>query len=155
MAEERERDKHEDLREEPRGETDLPNLADISAADSVQGKRTDVPQPSDSLAQAVDPPKDSIKPAIQRRTAAEILSQLGKHEIFWRDHSDQFESRGYRLRPRFRPGWVASWTVKEVNPVLCDDYVALGVGYCYHLTFFMKAHLLLLLGWTCHRRNTR
>lgn len=31
-------------------------------------------------------------------------------EIFWRDHQPWLTEKGYMLRPRYRPGWVPSWT---------------------------------------------
>ncbi|KDQ12538.1 hypothetical protein BOTBODRAFT_176475 [Botryobasidium botryosum FD-172 SS1] len=30
-------------------------------------------------------------------------------ELFWVDYQPFFSSRGYQLRPRYRPGWVKSW----------------------------------------------
>ena len=30
-------------------------------------------------------------------------------ERIWRDRYEMLESHGYRLRPRFRPGWEPSW----------------------------------------------
>ncbi|KAF8893552.1 kinase-like domain-containing protein [Infundibulicybe gibba] len=30
-------------------------------------------------------------------------------EYFWRDHADWLKQQGYVLRPRYQPGWVASW----------------------------------------------
>ena len=37
-------------------------------------------------------------------------------ELFWRDHQPWLEERGYKLRPRFQPGWVASWKDKVERP---------------------------------------
>lgn len=34
-----------------------------------------------------------------------LLSQ----ELFWRDHYFWLKEKGYVLRPRFHPEWVASW----------------------------------------------
>ncbi|KAI0081936.1 hypothetical protein K474DRAFT_1768164 [Panus rudis PR-1116 ss-1] len=30
-------------------------------------------------------------------------------EVFWRDHQQWLEQKGYMLRPRYHPGWVPSW----------------------------------------------
>ncbi|KAL5492956.1 hypothetical protein ACEPAI_4404 [Sanghuangporus weigelae] len=38
------------------------------------------------------------------------LYDLAKYEIWWRDRYSLFESHGYRLRERLRPGWIPSWT---------------------------------------------
>ncbi|KAL5530915.1 hypothetical protein ACEPAG_3791 [Sanghuangporus baumii] len=37
------------------------------------------------------------------------LYDLLKYEIWWRDRYSLFESQGYRLRDRLRPGWIPSW----------------------------------------------
>lgn len=36
--------------------------------------------------------------------------ELRKSEIYWVARQPFLESRGYQLRPRYRPGWVKSWT---------------------------------------------
>ncbi|KAJ7092074.1 kinase-like domain-containing protein [Mycena belliarum] len=35
---------------------------------------------------------------------------LTPRECFWRDHHDWLEGCGYKLRPRYHPDWVPSWT---------------------------------------------
>ncbi|EKM54751.1 uncharacterized protein PHACADRAFT_96349 [Phanerochaete carnosa HHB-10118-sp] len=35
--------------------------------------------------------------------------ELQPQEFFWRDHQPWLESKGYMLRPRYRPDWVPSW----------------------------------------------
>ncbi|KAE9383704.1 hypothetical protein BT96DRAFT_723002 [Gymnopus androsaceus JB14] len=50
-------------------------------------------------------------------------AQLRSFEVFWRDHYDWFKDRGYLLRPRYRPGWVASWTGTNIRFTDdCEDY---------------------------------
>lgn len=47
-------------------------------------------------------------------------------ELWWRDHYQVLENRGYRLRPRYRPDWAPSWkksgkdfyTVEDGQPTL-------------------------------------
>lgn len=36
-------------------------------------------------------------------------AQLDPVEIVWRDRQEYLASRGYMLRARCRPGWIASW----------------------------------------------
>lgn len=36
-------------------------------------------------------------------------AKLAAVEIAWRDRQPYLESRGYMLRPRYRPGWQPSW----------------------------------------------
>lgn len=38
--------------------------------------------------------------------------ELTDAECWWRDHQNWLAERGYMLRPRYRPGWVPSWTVQ-------------------------------------------
>lgn len=35
--------------------------------------------------------------------------RLYEPEIFWRDHYLWLQDKGYLLRPRYHPDWVASW----------------------------------------------
>ncbi|KAJ6625288.1 hypothetical protein B0H10DRAFT_2315097 [Mycena sp. CBHHK59/15] len=35
--------------------------------------------------------------------------RLAEHEFFWRDHYSWLKDRGYLLRPRYSPDWIASW----------------------------------------------
>lgn len=35
---------------------------------------------------------------------------MNASEVFWLAHQPFLESRGYQLRPRYRPGWVKPWT---------------------------------------------
>jgi len=47
-------------------------------------------------------------------------------ELWWRDHYQVLENRGYRLRSRYRPDWAPSWkksgkdfyTVEDGQPTL-------------------------------------
>ena len=53
----------------------------------------------------------------------EKIAQLSYNEPWWRDQSQILESLGYRLRPRYQPGWVASWTKTGENYWQCEDHV--------------------------------
>nr|GAT59158.1 predicted protein [Mycena chlorophos] len=48
-------------------------------------------------------------PPYPRKSPGTSISQLSKHEIYWRDRYDWLKECGYELRPRFRPGWTPSW----------------------------------------------
>jgi hypothetical protein len=39
-------------------------------------------------------------------------------EAHWRDRQPFLESKGYTLRPRLRPGWIASWAGKGESEFL-------------------------------------
>lgn len=46
--------------------------------------------------------------------------RLFRSEVFWRDLYLWLEEKGYRLRPRYHPDWVASWKPGD-NWLLCED----------------------------------
>ena len=53
-------------------------------------------------------------------------SRLNPSEQFWAGLQPWFETRGYKLRPRYRPGWVASWLknpVDNLDPFDCEDWI--------------------------------
>jgi hypothetical protein len=67
----------------------------------------------------------------ERFDAAKIHST----EAFWRDHQPWLQSAGYMLRPRYRPGWKASWLatvdgkeVKIKRAIECEDSRTLMVS---------------------------
>ena len=53
--------------------------------------------------------------------------RLTSHELWWRDHYDFLERHGYRLRTRYRPGWVPSWKSNGKSAVDCEDSIRLSV----------------------------
>ena len=70
---------------------------------------------------SVDAPKhkeEGVNPSAQNdnRTLGspwDVFTTFLPQEEWWRQRSELFERRGYRMRPRFRPGWVPSWQVKR------------------------------------------
>lgn len=53
---------------------------------------------------------------------------LNEFESFWRYHQVWLAEKGYMLRPRYRPGWVASWKSSSKPPVDCEDSLTLVVS---------------------------
>lgn len=47
--------------------------------------------------------------------------RLNQSEFFWRDHYHWLKEKGYLLRPRYHPEWVASWAGTDECYVLCED----------------------------------
>ncbi|KAJ3725966.1 kinase-like domain-containing protein [Lentinula raphanica] len=47
---------------------------------------------------------------------------LSQSESFWRDHYDWLKSKGYLLRPRYHPNWVASWIGITDIPYVFEDF---------------------------------
>jgi hypothetical protein len=64
-----------------------------------------------------------------------ISERLSSHEVKWRDRQPFLESKGYMLRPRFRPGWSPSWlSPGNLKPRrLCEDFPLLPVSRKYSL----------------------
>ncbi|KAG1726051.1 uncharacterized protein EDB91DRAFT_1061800 [Suillus paluster] len=50
-------------------------------------------------------------------------SHLSEYEIWWRDHYNFLEDKGYKLRNRYSPDWVPSWTNTNKTPINCEDGV--------------------------------
>ncbi|EPQ57111.1 hypothetical protein GLOTRDRAFT_137524 [Gloeophyllum trabeum ATCC 11539] len=47
--------------------------------------------------------------------------ELAFYELFWRDHQQWLQSRGYMLRSRYMPGWVPSWKGTKRHWSECED----------------------------------
>ena len=58
---------------------------------------------------------------------AEDTFEINFGEIFWIAHRQFLESQGYRLRPRYQPGWVKSWTSTPGYRV--EDAIKPNVSY--------------------------
>ncbi|KAI0369571.1 hypothetical protein BV20DRAFT_1020643 [Pilatotrama ljubarskyi] len=56
----------------------------------------------------------------------DVFAFLTTEERYWRDRQEFLESRGYTLRPRYKPDWTPSWTGKgEFAWVRAEDAQAL------------------------------
>ncbi|KAI9069047.1 hypothetical protein FKP32DRAFT_1608574 [Trametes sanguinea] len=53
----------------------------------------------------------------------EGFSNLGPAELLWQARYRYLEEHGYRLRPRYKPGWKPSWTGTNLDPYFCEDYI--------------------------------
>ncbi|KAJ6538850.1 kinase-like domain-containing protein [Mycena vulgaris] len=62
-------------------------------------------------------------PEFYAARAAVEENRLSDHEIFWRDHNSWFKERGYVLRARYQPDWVASWKNTTGSTRKCEDKV--------------------------------
>ncbi|KAI0028848.1 kinase-like domain-containing protein [Vararia minispora EC-137] len=47
--------------------------------------------------------------------------ELDPREVRWRDRQPYLESKGYMLRPRYRPGWTPSWYTTGKQPRRSED----------------------------------
>ncbi|OBZ75942.1 hypothetical protein A0H81_04132 [Grifola frondosa] len=55
---------------------------------------------------------------------------LTEAEKSWKNRYSPLESRGYILRPRYRPGWSPSWLGTNLHPKFCEDSIMLNY---YHV----------------------
>ncbi|KAH7339281.1 kinase-like domain-containing protein [Rhizoctonia solani] len=60
------------------------------------------------------------------RTGRNDPWKLTTNELHWAQHQPYLLSKGYQLRPRYRPGWVRSWEGTNRNPLICEDSLALA-----------------------------
>lgn len=61
------------------------------------------------------------------QSSQELFAQLGEGEKAWRDRQPFLQSRGYMLRPRYRPGWVPSWKGTNRHPIDFEDHIRLPI----------------------------
>ena len=79
------------------------------------------------------------------------LQHLHHREIFWRDKQRFLQSRGYMLRPRYRPGWQPSWEEGNRDAWMhYEDGIAAPV--C-HSNFNIEGYISQTIAWLYHRRN--
>ncbi|KAG1831342.1 hypothetical protein EV424DRAFT_1470080 [Suillus variegatus] len=64
-------------------------------------------------------------------------SHLTENEIWWRDHYNFLSEKGYKLRSRYSPNWVPSWTNTNKAPISCEDGVR---SPYYHLLNAQRTH---------------
>ncbi|EAU85847.2 other/AgaK1 protein kinase [Coprinopsis cinerea okayama7 len=51
-----------------------------------------------------------------------VFDELGRSEVYWRDHYEWFKEQGFELRARYKPGWIPSWkTDPTLKPGLSED----------------------------------
>jgi hypothetical protein len=55
------------------------------------------------------------------RQAIREPGTLFDSELWWRDHYQELENLGYRLRPRYRPNWTPSWKVSGKDFYTVED----------------------------------
>jgi hypothetical protein len=55
---------------------------------------------------------------------------LSEYEIWWRDHYNFLKDKGYKLRRRYTPDWVPSWTNTNKTDINCEDGI---MSRHYHL----------------------
>ena len=55
--------------------------------------------------------------------AEEAEKELRKAEKWWRGHYDMLERHGYRLRSRYKPGWIPPWKVTGKNRFSYEEHL--------------------------------
>lgn len=61
---------------------------------------------------------DDLMVARWKQAAEQHVYDLHEEEVEWRDRRAWLLTRGYELRPRYRPGWRPSWEGTNINPGL-------------------------------------
>lgn len=57
-----------------------------------------------------------------------IYERLDTVERYWVSKALLFETHGYELRPRYRPGWTPSWRGKPIAAIMfAEDALGLHV----------------------------
>ena len=64
----------------------------------------------------------------------DVFLRFSLSEMFWKDRHGLLQSRGYMLRPRYRPDWIPSWRIDpSMNILDAEDRMGLMVRkMCYH-----------------------
>ncbi|KDQ64115.1 hypothetical protein JAAARDRAFT_27739 [Jaapia argillacea MUCL 33604] len=65
-------------------------------------------------------PSNLLNCARAEKEGAWVLDPI---EEEWRDRQPFLASRGYMLRPRYRPGWIPSWHGTNIHPSYCEDSI--------------------------------
>ena len=60
--------------------------------------------------------------------------ELDPREVWWRDRYLRLNVQGYRLRPRYSPEWVPSWTTSNKDWEDCEDGRRLEVCVLFFFT---------------------
>ena len=74
--------------------------------------------------------------------ASREFSSLFNSELWWRDHYRELESRGYKLRPRYRPDWEPSWKQSGVDFFRVEDGQPTLVGIVSPMPSMIKLALV-------------
>ncbi|EJD41431.1 hypothetical protein AURDEDRAFT_138671 [Auricularia subglabra TFB-10046 SS5] len=61
--------------------------------------------------------------AYTAQAAAEGIFDLDPMEIFWRDLQPYLLSKGYKLRPKYAPGWTPPWVGTDIYPHLFEETI--------------------------------
>ncbi|KZT10865.1 uncharacterized protein LAESUDRAFT_721252 [Laetiporus sulphureus 93-53] len=86
-------------------------------------------------AETPDPPTP-----IRSHNEGELLPE----EHFWRDHYQWLEECGYRLRPRYKPGWIPSWKSSHKEYWRCEDGHAIMVPHILDATRVSSGEMVVL-----------
>ncbi len=54
-------------------------------------------------------------------------ASLQPTEFFWRDHGAWLERQGYKLRPRYQPGWEPDIPVFDMVPYNNENFISMAV----------------------------
>lgn len=77
--------------------------------------------------------KEHPRPLRAQMTGAQYAASLEPEERQWVHIQPWLQSKGYMLRPRFRVGWMPSWSNGTSSTPMqhCEDSIRHTVRYCY------------------------
>ncbi|KZO95061.1 hypothetical protein CALVIDRAFT_599508 [Calocera viscosa TUFC12733] len=87
----------------------------------------DAPAPADAAeAGPTPPPSPTPASAPPDVKDANFPYSLNNAEINWSRIQPHLEGLGYRLRPRYHPGWVGSWVGSRKRAEACEDSIGIA-----------------------------
>lgn len=58
-----------------------------------------------------------------RAHLAASSAKLTSIEVHWRDRQPFLQTKGYMLRPRYRPDWIPSWQGRDLLALTAEDAI--------------------------------
>lgn len=91
----------------------------------------------------------SDSPLVQKIPRGCLL--LKKSEVFWRDHQEWLEEKGYVLRPRYQPEWVPSWDVNDntIRTLDIEDAIPSPVRISFSCNYSFLMPCVACIGSRC------
>ncbi|KAG2141277.1 hypothetical protein DEU56DRAFT_734508 [Suillus clintonianus] len=82
-----------------------------------------IPPPSSCMRSRDDIRSSPTTTQAVMASTSDALSHLSEYEIWWRSHYNFLEEKGYKLRSRYSPDWVPSWTNTNKADIDCEDRI--------------------------------
>ncbi|KAI1790366.1 kinase-like domain-containing protein [Ganoderma leucocontextum] len=70
----------------------------------------------------LSPEREQVETELTREGVYDLLPA----EVDWQKRQQFLDKMGYKLRPRYQPGWKPSWDHTNLNPTYCEDSISLN-----------------------------